>query len=235
MLKKITTGLILSGWLLCSPFSLASMPVIDATAIAKLVEELNEMKRQTDKLNSQIQSLSGYAWSNDDALDLMNDLSAQMNQYSHIAYSAQNLDAQFAKYFPGYVAPENYQAQYESNINDTLRTFNGALQTIGLNTNNFSSEKARLDAIHSHVQSAEGQTQAVQAMTEVSEELVTQTQSLRQIVSAQANAQTAYYAQAVQQEASAKATQSEVIKAGSTTPIEYGSIPENQLNSPYPY
>lgn len=227
---------VFSLWLI-SPSSYAMMLVIDAAAVAKLVDELNELKEQTDKLKDHstylqnaLEQLSTYKWSSDDMLSLMDDLNTTMQQYSHIATSASNLDQQYKIYFPGYVSQSDYSTQYKNNVTETLNTINGSLHTIGMNTNDFSSETARLNSLHSHVQSAQGQTQAIQALSEVSEEMVTQSQSLRQIVSAQANSEAAYYAEQVQKDATVQANISNVINAGSTTLPVYGSNSDDCFN-----
>jgi P-type conjugative transfer protein TrbJ len=158
-----------------------------------------------------------------------------MQRNQAIAYNASNLDHQFTAHFPGYAGTtsgQSYHDQYQTNIHDTLSTINNSLASIGMNTEDFSSESSRLNAIHSHVQGAVGQTQAMQAMSEVSEELVTQTQSLRQIVSAQANMEATYYAQQMQKEASSTANMDNVIAAGSTEEVVYGSNPDNILHTP---
>lgn len=219
----------------------AQLAVIDAASIAQLGEELTELenhlielKKHTTSLEHSVSTFDGtYQWSTNEMLNLMTDLNKKMQEYSHIAYSASNLDSQFKTYYPGFTA---YDAQgqlinsgqlYQANVDDTLRTMNGSLQTIGMNMGDFSTENSRMEAIQQHTQDAQGQTQVLQAMSEASGELASQTQKLRQIVSAQANAQIAYQAEQVQKEATADAELQEVLSKGMTQAPEYASNPDD--------
>ena len=75
-------------------------------------------------------------------------------------------------------------------------------------------------------QSAQGQTQAIQASNQISSELVSQLQLLRQTVMAQTHAQTAYYATLVQQDASSRAEFEHLMQSGSVDIPSYGSSGE---------
>lgn len=228
-----------------SPWVQAQLAVFDASAFAQLVEQVSELEKSYVELQTQgkhIQSAiaglstSGYQWSNDDLLSMMTQINSVMERNQAISYTASNLDSQFMAHFPGYMGTtsgQSYDEQYQTNMHDTLNTINNSLASIGMNTGDFATESSRLDAIHAHVTGAVGQTQALQALSEVNEELVTQTQSLRQIVSAQANAEATYYAQQMQQEASRKANMDNVIAAGSTEEVVYGSNPDTILHVPY--
>lgn len=231
-MRKKLIAMLLGSWIAGTGY--AQIAVFDSAALGQMMEEMMELESQTRELTSHTTSLQAsikrlgtYQWSNDDMLSLMDSLSDNMRQYSKIAYSAADLDKQFTTFFPGYDAKNDYQSQYQDNVNETMKTLNGSLKTIGMNAGNFSSESARLGRLHDHVQSAEGQTQVIQAMGEMSEELVTQTQSLRQIVSAQANAETAYYAQQIQKQATTQANMNAVLAAGSTEDVVYGSNPDD--------
>lgn len=230
---------------LLSPMAHAQLAVFDGANFGQLVEQVAELEKQYTELQSQGQhiktslnaltSLPNFQWSNADAMSMMGQINTVMQRNQAIAYNASNLDSQFTAHFPGYVGSTNgqsYQARYQTNTNDTLNTINNSLASIGMNTGDFANESTRLDTIHNHVQGAVGQTQTLQALSEVNEELVTQTQSLRQIVSAQANSEAVYFANQVQKEASSKANLDDVIAAGNTSEVVYGSNPDNILHSP---
>lgn len=231
---------------LISPLSQAQLAVFDGASFGQLVEQVAELEKQYSELQTQgsnikrsldaLEKLGDYQWSNDQLLSLMDQINTVMERNQAISYTASNLDSQFIAHFPGYAGSsggQNYQTQYQTNVHDTLSTINNSLSSIGMNTGDFATESSRLNAIHSHVQGAVGQTQALQALSEVNEELVTQTQSLRQIVSAQANSEATYYAQQIQQKATSQANLDTVVNAGSTEDVVYGSNPDDILHSPY--
>lgn len=217
------------AFLFMSSLSHAQLAVFDASAFGQLVTEVTLLQQQLDETTKSLaalKSLGSFQWANEDMLNLMNELNSTMNQYSRISYNAANLDTQFKQLYPGYQSPTNYQEQYQENATETLNTINGTLKTIGMNTSDFSTESSRLGALHTHVQTAQGQTQAIQAMSEISEELVTQTQSLRQMVAAQTNSEAAYFSQQVQKEASGEAELQEVLSKGMTEAPAYASDPD---------
>jgi P-type conjugative transfer protein TrbJ len=76
--------------------------------------------------------------------------------------------------------------------------------------------------LQQQVQSAEGQTQAIQASAQITSEVVSQIQALRQTVMVQTNAQTAYYATQVQNEASAHAELLRIVQSGKREKMDYG-------------
>lgn len=227
----------LSQWLaivllLISPFSVyATMPVIDYAALIQLGNELTQLKQETQYIQQALQVLQGnqYQWSN--VQGLINNLGAIVQQTNGIAYSASNINQQFQQAYPGYQAPQDYSQQYKNNINMTENTLNGVLQSMGSSAQDFQNENTRLAFLQQQAQSAQGQTQAIQASAQIASETVSQIQLLRQTVIAQSNAQAAYYATQVQNDASSKAELEKVINAGSTSVPGYGTS-GHQLNPP---
>lgn len=218
--------------LITLPFSAnATMPVIDFAALIQLAEQLAQMKAETQYIQQELQVLQGnqYQWGN--AQGLINNLGAVVQQTNGIAYSASNISQKFQQAYPGYQAPQNYSQQYKDNTNMTLNTLNGVLQSVGTSAQDFESENTRLAFLQRQSQSAQGQTQAIQAASQIASETVSQIQLLRQTVIAQTNAQTAYYATKVQNDASRQAELEKVMTAGSTTVPTYGTS-GHTLNAP---
>jgi P-type conjugative transfer protein TrbJ len=209
----------------------AMMPVIDLGAITQLMYQLSQLKTQTEYISTELKQLKGnqYQWS--DAQGVINNLGSVIQQTNGISYNASNIDSQFRKAYPGYKAPENFSDQYKNNSEMTLNTLNGVLQSVGTNARDFQDENTRLKFLQAQSQSAQGQTQAIQAASQIASETVSQIQLLRQTVIAQTNAQTTYYATNIQNEASSRAELEEVISAGSTTVPAYGSS-GHSLNPP---
>lgn len=227
----------LSQWLaivllLGSSFSAyATMPVIDYAALIQLGNELSQLKSETNYIQQALQGLQGnqYQWSN--VQGLINNLGAIVQQTNGIAYSASNVNQQFQDAYPGYQAPQNFSQQYEDNANLTLNTLNGILQSMGSSAQDFQNENTRLQFLQQQAQSAQGQTQAIQASAQIASEEVSQIQLLRQTVIAQSNAQAAYEATEIQNDASSKAELENIINAGSTNVPGYGTS-GHQLNPP---
>lgn len=200
--------------------------VFDPTVFARMGQELIEVQKQSETMKRQLDALKNlngnqYQWSN--TQELMNKLGNLVKKTNSIAYSAGNIESDFQKAYPGYQAPDNFKQSYQENVSRSLNTMNGVLQSLGTNANDFQNENARLSFLQRQVQSAKGQTQAIQASAQIASELVSQTQLLRQAVIAQSSAQTTYYAMQVQNEASARAELDDVIHAGSTKTVSYGS------------
>lgn len=200
-----------------------AMPVIDVASLIQLGNQLVQLKQQTQYIKQQLDILkdSQYQWSN--AQGLINNLGAIVNQTNGLAYSAANLHQKFQQAYPGYQAPQNFNQQYKNNVNTTLDTLNGVLQTIGANAKDFQSENTRLQFLQRQSQHAQSQTQAIQASSQIASELVSQIQLLRQTMIAQTNAQTVYYATQIQNEASSRAELASIINAGSTKVPRYGT------------
>lgn len=203
-----------------------AMVVFDPSVFSRMGQELYEMQKQGETIKRQLDALKQlngdqYQWSN--MQNLLNQLGGLVKKSNSIAYSAENIESDFKKSYPGYHAPDNFQQSYQDNVSKSLDTMNGALQSLGANAHDFQNENARLSFLQHQVQGAKGQTQAIQASAQIASELVSQTQLLRQAVIAQSNAQTAYYATQVQNEAFARSDLEKVIHAGSTKTVAYGS------------
>lgn len=209
----------------------ATMPVIDVAALAQLGNQLAELKTQTQSMQQTLQTLSGdqYQWSN--TQDLMKQLQHAMQMPSEIMNDGDQLQHTFQKAYPGYQALPDFQKHYQTNVNTAQQTFCGVLESLHLQAQHLQSENQHLDFLQHQVQHAQGQTQAIQASSQITSEIVSQQQLLRQAVMAQTNAQTAYYATQLQNDASRHAEFVSVIQAGATKIPAYGSSGQ-QLDSP---
>jgi P-type conjugative transfer protein TrbJ len=204
----------------------SALPVIDFAAGLQLANQLAQLQKQTLYVEQSLQALKGlnvgqYQWSN--ARALINQLGEVTTRTNALSYSASNLDERFRQAYPGYVAPEDFQKQYKENADRTQATLNNSLQSMGVSAADFQQENQRLAFLQQQAQSAKGQTQAIQAFSQIASELVSQLQLLRQTMMAESNAEVSYYAMQVQVEASARAELGNIIKAGSTKVKPYGS------------
>lgn len=201
----------------------ANLAVIDIAAVTQLIHQLSQLKQQTLYIQQELQGLKSgqFHWGN--AQRLIDDLALVVKQKNSIAYSASDINEKFQKNYPGYKAPQNFSESYQNNVNTTQDTLNGVLQSMSSSAKDFQNENARLAFLQKQSESAKGQTQAIQASSQIASEMVSQIELLRQVMIAQSNAQNTYYATQIQNEANAKADLSKIIQAGSTDIPEYGS------------
>jgi P-type conjugative transfer protein TrbJ len=201
----------------------AAIPVVDFAALAQLAHQLDQMREQTRYIENSLRQLSNtqYDWSN--AQQLINKLGKIVDETDGIAYTAQNFDQIFRKAYPGYQAPNDYNAEYKHTHEKTMQTLNGNLKALNLNARDFENENTRLQFLQKQAQNAKGQTQAIQASSQIASEMVSQIQLLRQTVIAQTHAQDVYYASQLQNDASLHAAVEKLVKSGSTEIPRYGS------------
>jgi type IV secretion system protein TrbJ len=201
----------------------AMMPVIDYAALGKMVEEIGclekqitELKQHGAYLQQELNRLSGsdYKWS--DAQTKINEVANLISQTTQLAYNASDLDTKFRQTYPGYKPATDYSVQYKNMTTNTLDTLDAILRSVGSTAADFQNESTRLQFLQGRVQNAQGQTQAIQAASQITSEEVTQLQLLRQTVIAEANAQTAYYAAQVQKDATLESSLSSAIDKGAT-------------------
>jgi P-type conjugative transfer protein TrbJ len=224
-IKLITAATMTFVSIMASAFAVVYDPTVASHVVAqtaKIVDEISILNAQLNSINQELQQLKSgqYQWSN--AQDVINNLGNTMQRTNGLAYNVSNLDQQFKQYFPGYQSNTNYTQFYQNLVNKTQNTLNGALQSTGSNANDFGNEQSRLNFLQKQVQNSQGQTQAIQAASQIASEQVSQLQLLRQAVVTQTNAQTAYYAEQVQQQATARAEENQIINAGSTTAPDIG-------------
>lgn len=206
-------------------------PGVEAEVIAAKVAEVAKLTQQIRYLEQTLKTLSNAPYQWNTVQNTINELGNAINQVNTIAYNAQNLDSQFKKLYPGYQPPKNYFEQYQQIVNTTVNTLNSVLNSLGTNAKDFQQENMRLAFLQSQAQNVVGQTQAIQAASQIALEQVSQMQLLRQTLLAQTNAQTAYYVAQTQKEASAKAELEQVVQTGEQTVPAYGTS-GNTLSAP---
>ena len=200
--------------------SFAQEAVFDDATYTQLISQLTVLQQQANYLEQSLNAIktldnSQYKWSN--VSDLVNQLGGVVDKANGLSYNAQNMESQFQKSFPGYQAPQDGNQQYQQNLDKTIDTLKGALQTMNVSAQDFTNEPKRMEFLQSQVQSAKGQTQVLQASAQISTELVSQLQLLRQMTMTQANAQNVYYAQQVQAKASDEAGFNQMLKNSHAT------------------
>jgi len=131
------------------------------------------------------------------------------NQSSALAGNLSNFDSNFQSRFPGYSSylnsigtnpgtVQNYYQQWSQNGLDANKT---AMAVAGDNVNQIPAEDQTLAGLVNQSQSAQGRLQAIQAGNQIAAQQVQQMQKLREMMNAQIQNESMYYAQNIQRHA----------------------------------
>ncbi len=151
---------------------------------------------------------------------ITNDLSGLANlvrQGQALAYSSTNIGSKFQSTFKGFQYPAgfNYKTEYKKWSSTTMDTLKGALESAGLQSQQFATEEAVLSQLRSMSSGAQGQMQAIQAGSQIAEQQVQQLQKLRQLMMLQLQSQNTYLA--------AQQNKEDTIKAAKEDAFSYQS------------
>jgi len=185
-----------------------------ATQVAKEIETAVNTAQQLQTEISQYQNMlqQGLSLPNSVFSRLTNDIQQVQALYQRstaLAGNMANFDQQFRQQFKGYdtflnnnnTDPSyltNYYKDWSQQGLDSMRT---AMEVSGQNVNQISQEDATLSQIMNRSASAQGRLQAIQAGNEIAAQQVQQMQKLRQMMDAQIQSQSMWYAQNVQRRA----------------------------------
>lgn len=178
-----------------------------------LVNQLNSLQRSVERL----ENIGDY----DSAAQYINQINGIMNQLNGIYHSAELIEKDFQTLYPGY-EPSNSTNQYESMVNSSLNTLNNAVESTVQVTNSLSTDKTTLDNLQTQSNQVQGQTQAIILSNQLLAQTNSQLQMVQQIMVAQTQAQSAYYAEQLQDEARAEADITNAISNGITTAPDIG-------------
>jgi P-type conjugative transfer protein TrbJ len=168
----------------------------EATQISNQVQQLRDMANQASQLGSpewgQVQSAIAA-------------LTNAVHIGQSIAYDLPNLQAQFQTQFPGYVAPTNWNTQYQQLSRSTLDTLNGTLRSAGLNIGDFNNVDAALSSLRSANDSASGRNELMQVANSLASLQVAEMTKMRQLLALEINAQNVWKANATSTSAASEA------------------------------
>ena len=182
----------------------------EVTQIANHVELVNQLLQQTHMAatvlsqfqDMQVQGLTIQQQQFGPIMAQLQQLGGAVQGGLALAYSMQNLDAQFQQRFPGYQRSGNsYSQQYQTWSNTVLATTLGTLRAIGLHGQQLQTEQAIINALRQMSQSAQGRDQMIEVGNQVSEQQVEQLQKLRQLMLVDLESKATYQAYALQQQA----------------------------------
>jgi P-type conjugative transfer protein TrbJ len=179
----------------------------EATQISNQVQQLRDMANQASQLGSP-------EWG-----EVQSAIAALTNAVhigQSIAYDLPNLQEQFQTQFPGYVAPTNWNTQYQQWSRSTLDTLNGTLRSAGLNIGDFSNVDAALGALRSANDSASGRNELMQVANSLASLQVAEMTKMRQLLALEINAQNVWKANATNTSAASEAALQQFIGTSGT-------------------
>ncbi len=168
----------------------------EATQITNQIQQLQDMVNQAAQIGSptwgQVQSTIAA-------------LANAVNIGQSLAYSLPNIQAQFQAQFPGYVAPTDWNTQYQQWSQTTLDTLNGTLRSAGMNAGDFNNVQAALDSLQSANDSATGRNELMQVANSLASLQVEEMAKFRQLLALDINAQNVWKAHATNSDAASEA------------------------------
>lgn len=131
------------------------------------------------------------------------------NQSTALAGNLSNFDRNFQSKFPGYSTylnkigtnPNYVQSFYNQWTQNGLDSNKTAMAVAGDNVNQIPAEDQTLAGLVNQSQSAQGRLQAIQAGNQIAAQQVQQMQKLREMMNAQIQNESTYYAQDIQRQA----------------------------------
>ena len=195
-----------AGDIVYDPSNFGQNVMTAARALQSNLNEALQIANQLRQIEMEVKNSTTFPQSvwGDVQADL-NQLTQLMQSSSAINYAMQNLSTQFKQLYPGYQAPANYEQEYQAWTANSLEGIGKALEAAGEQNRMFAAENARIGQIETGSDSAVGQLQALQANNMLAAQVVEQMQKLRQLQMAEMQAQTAYMATQIQDQAAEKA------------------------------
>lgn len=189
--KLLPQALLLCTTLFNQPAS-AQMAVID---VANLAENTAIFLKNAAMLKIMIDNIQKGKGEWETALPLLTELEQLIEQGEAIAYSTENLAAEFTERFPGYESKTELWQERSKLLTDTqLDTLKNVLLASAKQNENFYIEQPLIEAMLSSSNSAVGHMQVMQHGNALVGANIKQLVKLRQLVIAQTNAETVYRA-----------------------------------------
>lgn len=216
-----------NAFLFIDPVNLVQNTITALNSISTLTNQVRGIRRQIENYRQNLLHLGSYHYQDiGNAISQLDDITRQGQS---ISYAMQNVDAQFKHYYPDYSQQQNatnYSQAYQSWNMTTMTTFTNSLRAIGSNTESVQKEAQLMQQLKAQSQSAQGRTQVLQTANEMSAENIRQLESLKHLIAAQSNAQTAYMAQQVSQSSFRQKSLDEVVKH---TPSQFPRYRNNNV------
>jgi len=170
-----------------------------------LVNQATQIRNQIQMIENDIKNtgtLSQYQWQN--ITQLIQRLDTITQQGQALSYAASNLDAQFKQKYADYTNYSSSSTKYPQITKNwnatTLDTLRNTLNAVGMSANNFQTEQASMRQFELQGKNVHGRMQALQLLSEISAQQVSQIQALKRMIAAQISAQNSYMAYRVSKE-----------------------------------
>lgn len=163
-----------------------------AQNFAEYAAQTSNMVQQLEVMRQQAARLSG-ATPFSQSSALLTKIMTAVNQGQALGYNLESINSKFESQYPGFGKQQGkYSDNYKNWSLTTSDSIKSALNAAGLQMENFASESATSDTLRTMNQSANGQMQAIQIGNAVSSEMLDEMRKLRQLNTAQNQAQNAY-------------------------------------------
>lgn len=152
---------------------------------SNLIQQLEVMRQQAARLSGATPFSQTSA--------LLTNIMGVVNQGQALGYNLGNITKKFESQYPEFGKSKgNYFDNYQKWSATTSDSIRSALMASGLQMENFATESATSDTLRQMNQSATGQMQAIQIGNAVSSEMLDEMRKLRQLNTAQTQAQNAF-------------------------------------------
>lgn len=205
--------------------SYAQLTVFDPASFSVLMSNL---PAELSALKAQISYLKEFNWNSDNAATQLQNLTNYLQQSGNLASTANTVAMEFQQYYPGYKAPDDFQAQYQVITNDTKSALESAMQVMASinSATDPMHQNENLQKIQMQIAGAQGTLQATQGLAQITAQLATNLEVLQKTMAAQASAQDAYMVGKLQNEASDMAGMQKMFSKGRTTAPKIGESGE---------
>jgi len=156
-----------------------------AAQTSNLVQQLEVMRQQAARLSGNTPFSQSSA--------LLTKIMGAVNQGQALGYNLESINSKFENQYPGFGKQKGkYSDNYKNWSATTSDSIKSALSAAGLQMDNFATESATSDTLRMMNQTPAGQLQAIQIGNAVSSEMLDEMRKLRQLNTAQNQAQNAY-------------------------------------------
>lgn len=213
------------------------MPVVDNTAVARLVAQLTTANQQLGVVRNNARKLGTYNLRDVNAA--LAHVELLTRQGEALSYALANVDADFRGTFPGQVTSPTLVADWRVQRTRTLATLRGALNATGASAREVAVGVARLEAMKRQLRGLprENAQAAAEFNGAVGIHTAEEITLLRQQLAAQGAAQTVYLAGQINREAQAAAAVEDFLRRGAALPARRPAVRlrvELPANNPAP-
>lgn len=163
-----------------------------AQNLAQYTQQTSNMIAQLEVLKTQAARLTGKTPFSESSA-LLTNIMGMMNKGQALGYDLANISKRFETQYPGFGKQQgSYYENYKKWSETSSDSIRNALEASGYQMGNFANESATAETLRTMNNSATGQMQAIQIGNAVSSEMLDEMRKLRQLNTAQMQAQNAY-------------------------------------------